>query len=141
MGAGPKSADIGEFFLRAYDPKTGAKKWEYPIVTPTADAWAGTVSTAGGVVFFCDDHVQLIAVEATNGEHLWHFGMGEVLTASPITYAVDGSSTSPSHLPRRSSRSGCSSRRRVELAPKIKNSISRRSLVVLGSDARVLKTA
>ena len=44
--------DIGEFFLRAYDPKTGAKKkWKYPIVTPTADAWAGTVSTAGGVVF------------------------------------------------------------------------------------------
>jgi hypothetical protein len=51
-GAGPKPADIGEFFLRAYDPKTGAKKWEYPVVTPTAEGWAGTVSTAGGVVFF-----------------------------------------------------------------------------------------
>jgi alcohol dehydrogenase (cytochrome c) len=29
-------------------------------------------------------------VHARNGEHLWHFGMGEGLTASPITYAVDG---------------------------------------------------
>ena len=25
-----------------------------------------------------------------HGKHLWHFGMGEGLTASPITYAVDG---------------------------------------------------
>jgi len=89
-GAGPKPAEIGQFFLRAYDPKTGAKKWEYPVVTPTAEAWAGTVSTAGGVVFFGDDQGHLVAVDARTGEHLWHFGMGEGLTASPITYAIDG---------------------------------------------------
>src|SRR5690349_18962767 len=89
-GAGPKPSEIGQFFLRAYDPKTGAKKWEYPVVTPTAEAWSGTVSTAGGVVFFGDDQGQLVAVDSRTGEHLWHFGMGEGLTASPITYAVDG---------------------------------------------------
>jgi alcohol dehydrogenase (cytochrome c) len=89
-GAGPKPAEIGQFFLRAYDPKTGARKWEHPVVTPTAEAWSGTVSTAGGVVFFGDDQGQLVAVDSRTGEHLWHFAIGEGLTASPITYAVNG---------------------------------------------------
>lgn len=88
-GAGPKPADVGQFFLRAYDPKTGERKWEYPMTGP-AGGWAGTVSTAGNVVFFGDDDGQLVAVDARSGKHLWHFQMGEGLTASPITYAVGG---------------------------------------------------
>jgi alcohol dehydrogenase (cytochrome c) len=88
-GAGPKPSDLGQFFLRAYDPKTGGRVWEYPMTGP-AESWAGTVSTAGGLVFFGDDDGQLVAVDARDGRHLWHFQMGEGLTASPITYAVDG---------------------------------------------------
>ncbi|MSV29019.1 MAG: PQQ-dependent dehydrogenase, methanol/ethanol family [Bryobacterales bacterium] len=88
-GAGPKPNEIGQFFLRAFDPKTGLKKWEYPMTGP-GESWAGTVSTAGNVVFFGDDDGQLVAVDARDGKHLWHFNMGEGLTASPITYAVDG---------------------------------------------------
>ena len=88
-GAGPKPIDIGQFFLRAYDPKTGAKAWEYPMTGP-GESWAGTVSTAGGVIFFGDDDGQLVGVDARTGKHLWHYNMGEGLTASPITYAVDG---------------------------------------------------
>jgi alcohol dehydrogenase (cytochrome c) len=88
-GAGPKPIDVGQFFLRAYDPKTGERKWEYPMTGP-GESWAGTVSTAGGVVFFGDDDGQLVAVDARDGRHLWHFQMGEGLTASPITYAVEG---------------------------------------------------
>ena len=48
------------------------------------------MSTAGGVIFFGDDDGQLVGVDARNGKHLWHYQMGEGLTASPITYAVDG---------------------------------------------------
>jgi alcohol dehydrogenase (cytochrome c) len=48
------------------------------------------VSTSGGVVFFGDDDGQLVAVDARDGRHLWHFQMGEGLNTSPITYAVDG---------------------------------------------------
>lgn len=88
-GAGPKPREVGQFFLRAFDPKTGERKWEYPMTGP-GESWAGTVSTAGGVVFFGDDDGQLVAVDARDGRHLWHFQMGEGLTASPITYAVDG---------------------------------------------------
>ncbi|HZT28875.1 MAG TPA: PQQ-binding-like beta-propeller repeat protein [Bryobacteraceae bacterium] len=88
-GAGPKPADVGQFFLRAFDPKTGERKWEYPMTGP-GESWAGTVSTAGGVVFFGDDDGQLVAVDARTGKHLWHFQMGEGLTASPMTYAAGG---------------------------------------------------
>ena len=53
-------------------------------------SWAGSVSTAGGVVFFGDDDGQLVAVDSVTGKHLWNFNMGQLLTASPVTYSVDG---------------------------------------------------
>ena len=88
-GAGPKPSELGQFFLRAFDPVNGKRVWEYPMTGP-AESWAGTVSTAGGVVFFGDDDGHLVGVDAKTGRHLWHFQTGEGLTASPITYAVDG---------------------------------------------------
>ena len=37
-----------------------------------------------------DDDGHLVALEGRTGKHLWHFYMGEGLTASPITYEVNG---------------------------------------------------
>lgn len=88
-GAGPKPKDVGQFFLRAIEPTTGKRVWEYPMTGP-AQTWAGTVSTAGGVIFFGDDDGHLVGLDAKTGKHLWHFQMGESVVASPITYAVDG---------------------------------------------------
>jgi alcohol dehydrogenase (cytochrome c) len=88
-GAGTKPGDIGQFYVRAIDPKSGKRVWQYPMTGP-AEAWGGTVSTAGGVVFFADDDGHLVALDGRNGRHLWHFQMGERLSASPITYAVGG---------------------------------------------------
>jgi alcohol dehydrogenase (cytochrome c) len=88
-GANPKPSDPGQFFLRAWDPTTGKKVWEYPMTGP-GTSWSGTVSTAGGVIFFGDDDGQLVALDAKTGRHLWHFLMGENLTAAPMVYAVDG---------------------------------------------------
>jgi len=88
-GASPKKSDPGQFFLRAYDPKTGKRVWEYPL-TGKAASWSGSVSTAGGVVFFGDDDNHLVAVDAKSGRHLWHYNMGQPVFASPITYEVDG---------------------------------------------------
>ena len=39
---------------------------------------------------FGDDDGQLVALDARTGRHLWHFNTGQMLTASPITYSVDG---------------------------------------------------
>jgi alcohol dehydrogenase (cytochrome c) len=89
-GGGERIPDEkGRFYLRALNPQTGERRWEYPMTGPTT-MWAGTVSTAGGVVFFGDDDGQLVAVDSKTGKHLWNFYMGQMLTASPITYRVDG---------------------------------------------------
>jgi alcohol dehydrogenase (cytochrome c) len=82
-------SEPGQFFLRAFDPKTGAKRWEYPMTGP-ATMWAGTVATAGGLVLFGDDDGQLVALDAQTGKHLWHYYTGTVMHASPMTYSVDG---------------------------------------------------
>jgi PQQ-dependent dehydrogenase (methanol/ethanol family) len=83
------SKEPGKFYLRALDPRTGQKRWDYPM-TGHGDSWAGTVSTAGGLVFFGDDDGQLVAVDAVTGRHLWHYYLGQTLTASPITFIADG---------------------------------------------------
>lgn len=83
------SDDPGKFYMRAFDPKTGKRVWEYPM-TGKGTMWAGTVSTAGGVLFFGDDDGQFVALDAKSGRHLWHFNTGQMLTASPMTYEVGG---------------------------------------------------
>ena len=79
----------GKFYLRALDVLNGELKWEYPMPGPGV-MWAGTVSTAGGVVFTGDDDGNLVAVDARTGKDLWHFSTGHGLFASPATYMVDG---------------------------------------------------
>lgn len=82
-------AEPGKFYLRALDVLTGNKKWEYPMPGPGV-MWAGTVSTAGGVIFSGDDDGNLVALDAKTGKDLWHFSMGRSLFASPVTYMIDG---------------------------------------------------
>jgi alcohol dehydrogenase (cytochrome c) len=82
--------ELGRFFLRALEPATGQRRWEYPMTTGHRDMWAGAVSTSGGLVFFGDDDGSLVAVDAVSGKHLWHYYMGQTLTASPITFSFAG---------------------------------------------------
>jgi alcohol dehydrogenase (cytochrome c) len=77
----------GEFYLRALDAVSGKLLWEYPMPGPTT-MWAGTVSTAGGVVFTADDDGDLVALDSKTGKDLWHFYMGERNHASPMTFGV-----------------------------------------------------
>jgi alcohol dehydrogenase (cytochrome c) len=86
---GGATEEGGQVILRAIDPKTARRVWEYPM-TGFGRMWSGTVSTAGGVLFTGDDDGHLVALEARTGKHLWHFNMGELLTASPITYEASG---------------------------------------------------
>lgn len=75
----------GQVIVRALDPKTGKRVWEYPM-TGVGLMWSGLVSTSGGVVFAGDDDGSFIALDARTGKHLWHFSLGEQLNASPIVY-------------------------------------------------------
>jgi alcohol dehydrogenase (cytochrome c) len=75
--------------LLALSPSDGKKVWQYPQVG-RGNSWGGTLTTAGGLVFFADDADSFEAVDAATGRPLWHFNTGQPFSASPMTYAVDG---------------------------------------------------
>jgi alcohol dehydrogenase (cytochrome c) len=75
--------------LLALSLTDGKRAWSYPQTGP-GNSWAGTLTTAGGLVFFGDDSDSFESVDATTGRVLWHFNTGQVMRASPMTYAVDG---------------------------------------------------
>jgi len=88
--ADPIPSEPGRFILRAIDIQNGKVRWEVPMSGFDSAAWPGTLSTAGGVVFFADDAGYLSAADARSGKLLWHFYTGQVITASPMTYMVAG---------------------------------------------------
>ncbi len=75
--------------LRAIDIHTGDVKWEVPQNGP-AQSWGGTLATATGLVFVCEDGGALMAVDASNGNTLWMFPTNQMWKASPMTYSFDG---------------------------------------------------
>ena len=74
--------------LRAIDIKSGKAVWELP-QTGAVNSWGGTLSTAGGVVFFGEDSGALMAADATTGKALWSFQTSQLWKASPMTYLFD----------------------------------------------------
>jgi alcohol dehydrogenase (cytochrome c) len=75
--------------LLAYSLPEGKLVWRYPQVG-NGDSWGGTLTTAGGLLFFGDDAGSLEAVDARTGSSIWHFNTGQTIHASPMTYMVDG---------------------------------------------------
>jgi alcohol dehydrogenase (cytochrome c) len=78
-----------ERFLRALDIQTGKIVWEIPQIGG-GGGWGGVLSTAGGLIFFCDEAGAFAAADAKSGKLLWHFYTNQPWHASPMTYAVDG---------------------------------------------------
>lgn len=79
----------GSMMLRAIDIETGNIAWEVP-QTGNSNNYAGTLSTAGGVVFYGQASGELSAVDAKTGAPLWHFETQETWKSSPMTYLVNG---------------------------------------------------
>ncbi|MBS1829759.1 MAG: PQQ-dependent dehydrogenase, methanol/ethanol family [Acidobacteria bacterium] len=74
--------------VRALDPLTGEKKWDFPL--EIGSSATGVLATAGGVVFASSNDGNLIALESKTGKYLWHYYTGANIISSPITYSVDG---------------------------------------------------
>ena len=73
--------------LVAWDPVKQEKAWEIP----QDHFWsAGTLTTAGNLVFQGRVDGKLLAYDARNGEILWTFDAGLGISAPPITYQLDG---------------------------------------------------
>ena len=80
--------EVSQKVLLAYNVQTQSLAWKYP-QTGRAHSSGGTMTTAGGLVFFGDDAESFEAVDAETGRPLWHFNTGQTFSASPMTYSVN----------------------------------------------------
>jgi quinohemoprotein ethanol dehydrogenase len=73
--------------LQAWDPVAKRARWEIPL----PGMWnAGTMTTAGNLLFQGRVTGDFVAYDAGTGDELWSFDLGLGISAPPITYAVDG---------------------------------------------------
>ncbi|PWT82869.1 MAG: PQQ-dependent dehydrogenase, methanol/ethanol family [Blastocatellia bacterium] len=74
--------------LRAIDPTTGERRWEFRHASPTL---AGVMSTASGVVFAGNNEGEFMAFDATTGRNLWRYQTGApIWGAAATTYMIGG---------------------------------------------------
>jgi alcohol dehydrogenase (cytochrome c) len=85
----PAPGQEWQLYTRALNALTGEKVWDYEQVT-SHHYGPGLMSTAGGVLFSPEEFGQFTALDAATGKVLWHFNTGDVITAAPISYSIDG---------------------------------------------------
>ncbi len=74
--------------LRALDPTTGDRKWEFKYLTPST---SGLLTTASGLIFTGDSDGNVLALDSRSGKLLWRYQMGAPLHGtSATTYMIDG---------------------------------------------------
>lgn len=87
--------------VRAFDPLTGNRKWEFKV--DDALFWRGVLTTASDLLFtgtwgdFYSDRADarlvdgyFYALDARTGQVLWKFGLTDSIQSPPMTYAVGG---------------------------------------------------
>ena len=74
--------------IRAIDPATGNKKWDFKLSSPRTEG--GILTTAGNVLFAGGRDGQFVAVDARDGKLLWETNLGPSVAAGPMTYTVNG---------------------------------------------------
>lgn len=79
--------DPGSGAIRALNPKTGDRVWEYKLHTKP---WAGVLTTAGKVLFGGSDEGHFFALDAESGKELWRQNTGGIIRANPVSYLSRG---------------------------------------------------
>jgi len=77
----------GYGFVRAFDMKTGDKKWEFKMNDVT---YAGVLSTASDLVFSGGREGYFYALNARTGDLLWRIALGGQVNSGPMSYMVGG---------------------------------------------------
>jgi len=73
----------------AVDPSTNVVRWKKPMPYSLAHG-NGILTTASDLLFIGQPDGNALALDATNGRELWRFQTGAAISASPITYTIDG---------------------------------------------------
>ncbi len=82
-----KPGDSYKSAIRALDPRTGDLRWEFEIKPRST---SGLLATAGDLVFGGTVDGYFFALDAANGEELWHIAVGARVHSAPLTYSVNG---------------------------------------------------
>jgi alcohol dehydrogenase (cytochrome c) len=73
--------------VRAIDPLTGQRRWEFKMNDVTD---AGVLTTASDLLFSGGREGYFFALDARIGKLLWKATLGGVVASGPMTYSVDG---------------------------------------------------
>ena len=76
---------LGEY--KAWDPVNQKLVWSIKEDLPFL---GGALTTAGGLLFYGNQHGVLKAVDASNGNILWSFKADSGISAAPVTYEIGG---------------------------------------------------
>jgi alcohol dehydrogenase (cytochrome c) len=94
-------SDIDKFLaIRALDPKTGDRKWQYILNSGLSlnpfGGWqtnagaSGILTTASDLLFVGGREGNLVMLDARNGKTLWQRQLGAPMLMDPISYSVNG---------------------------------------------------
>jgi alcohol dehydrogenase (cytochrome c) len=84
---GTDRGGYSQSMIQAMDYKTGKVRWSH---VWEGGARSGLLSTAGNVLFAGGPSNDIVALNATTGDALWHAGLNASVSNGPITYDLDG---------------------------------------------------
>jgi len=82
-----RKEDEGFGAVRAIDPQTGERKWEFRMSDITE---AGILTTATDLLFSGGREGYFYALDARSGSLLWKANLGGAISAGPMSYSVGG---------------------------------------------------
>jgi alcohol dehydrogenase (cytochrome c) len=81
------SLEDGTGYVRAIDPHTGEKKWEFKMNDVTM---SGILTTATDLLFTGGREGYFQALDARDGKLLWKVNAGSEIAMGPMTYQING---------------------------------------------------
>jgi alcohol dehydrogenase (cytochrome c) len=82
-----RTEEEGYGAVRAFDPKTGVRKWEFKMADVTS---AGILTTASDLLFTGGREGYFWVLDARTGQELWRANVGGDVASGAMTYAVNG---------------------------------------------------
>ena len=73
--------------MRAFDPKTGERKWEFKMADVSM---SGILTTTTDVLFAGGREGYFWALDARTGAELWRANLGGEVASGPMSYSVNG---------------------------------------------------
>jgi alcohol dehydrogenase (cytochrome c) len=81
--------ESGEEYITAFDLKRLDFAWR-DLQIGQNKGWGGVMSTGTGLVAYGDNAENFVILNGYTGKPLWHFNVGQLIRASPMSYAING---------------------------------------------------